>query len=70
VFPYALLPHHEGAKQNTIGVAKGTNAKLPHCTGHVLAYLMENEIPFVHHVVKWQGCRYTIENNKCLNERT
>jgi len=50
-----ISPHHEGAKRNAIKVAKGANAKLPHCTGHALTYLMENKIPFVHHVVKqWQ----------------
>jgi hypothetical protein len=30
VFPYALLPHHKGTKQNTIGVTKWANAKLLH----------------------------------------
>jgi hypothetical protein len=68
--PYALSPHHERAKQDTIGVARGMSAKLPHCTGHVLVYLMENKILFIHHVVKWWGCDCIIENNKDLNERT
>jgi hypothetical protein len=53
MFLYALLPHHEGAKRNTIGVTRGTSAKLPHHNNHVLTYSMENETPFVHHVVKW-----------------
>jgi hypothetical protein len=71
-FPFAMLPQHEGAKQNIIGVARGTSAKLPQCTNLTLIYLMENKIdhPFVHHVVKWWGCDYTIEDDKGLNERT
>jgi hypothetical protein len=52
VFPYALLPRHEGAKQDTIGVIRGVNAKFPHHKGFALIYLMENETPFVHHVVE------------------
>jgi hypothetical protein len=36
----------------------------------VLDYAMENEIPFVHHVVKQWGCDCIIEDNKDLNERT
>jgi len=32
VFPYALLPYHEGAKWNTIRVTRGASVKLPHCT--------------------------------------
>jgi hypothetical protein len=70
MFPYALLPHHEGAKQDTIGVAGGTSAKLPHCIDHVLAYPMESEMPFVHHTIEWWGCDYIIEDGKGLNERT
>jgi hypothetical protein len=31
---------------------------------------MENETPFIHHVVEWQGCDYTIEDDENLNERT
>jgi hypothetical protein len=31
---------------------------------------MENEIPFLHHIVDLWGCSCTIENNKSLNERT
>jgi hypothetical protein len=34
----------------------------------VLTYLMENEMSFVHHVVKWHGYGYTFENNENLNE--
>jgi hypothetical protein len=70
VFPYALSPHHKGAKQNTIGVARRTNAKLPHCMGLVLIYPMEDNMPFVHHVIERWGCDYTIENDKSLNEKT
>jgi hypothetical protein len=64
------LPYHEGLKQNTIGVIKGTNAKLPHHRGFALAYPMEDKTPFVHHVVKQHGCSYTIKENESLNERT
>jgi hypothetical protein len=35
---------------------------------HVLAYPMENEMPFVRHVVEWWGCDYIIKNDKGLNE--
>jgi hypothetical protein len=69
-FPYALSPHHEGAKWNTIEVARRASAKLPHCVGHVLAYLMENEMPHVHHAKKWWGCSCIIEDNKGPNEMT
>jgi hypothetical protein len=69
-FPYAILPHHKGAKWNTIGVTRGANAKLPHCTSLMLTYLMENEMPFVHHTIKWWGCNYTNKDNKGLSERT
>jgi hypothetical protein len=44
-FPYALLPRHKGAKQNTIGVITRANAKLPHHKGHVSAYPMEYKMP-------------------------
>ncbi len=53
VFPYALLPCHEGEKQNTIEVIRKTNAKLPHHKGLMLAYPMENEMPLIYHVIKW-----------------
>jgi hypothetical protein len=53
MFPYAMLPYHERAKWYTIGITRGTSAKLPHHWGHVLTYPMENKMPFVHHVVKW-----------------
>jgi hypothetical protein len=52
MFPYALLPCHEGGKRNTIGVIKGTHAKLSHQRGLALTYLMENEMPLVPHVVE------------------
>jgi hypothetical protein len=70
MFPYALSPHHEGAKRNTIGVIGGTSAKLPHYTSLALAYLMENKMSFVHHTVERWGCGYIIKDDKCLNERT
>jgi hypothetical protein len=38
--------------------------------GHVLVYPMKNEMPLLHHAIKWWGCGYTIEDNKSLNERT
>ncbi len=47
-----------------------TNAKLPHHKGLALAYLMENEMPFEHHVVEWQGCSYPIKDNESLNKKT
>jgi len=62
------LPHHEGEKQDTIGVIRRASAKLPHHRGFALTYLMENEMSFVRHVVKWHGCGYTIEDNENLNE--
>jgi hypothetical protein len=58
------------SKQDTVGVVGGASAKLPHCTSLALDYLMENEMPFVNHIVKWWGCSYTIENDKGLNGRT
>ncbi len=69
-FPYAPLPRHDGAKWNTIGVITKASAKLPHHRGLALVYTMENETPFIHHVVEWQGCDYTIEDDENLNERT
>jgi len=50
-FPYALLPYHKGAKQNTIEVIKGANVKLPHHKGHVSAYPMEYKMSFVHYTI-------------------
>jgi hypothetical protein len=41
MFPYAPLLYHKGAKQNTIRVTRGTNAKLPHHKGFTLVYPME-----------------------------
>jgi hypothetical protein len=31
---------------------------------------MENETPFVCHIIKQQGCDCTIEDDESLNERT
>jgi hypothetical protein len=52
MFPYVLSPRHEGPNRNTIGIIGGVSAKLPHCTSPMLIYLMENEMPFLHHVVE------------------
>jgi hypothetical protein len=65
-----MLPHHEMAKQDTIGVIRGANVKLPHHRGITLIYPKENEMPLIHHIVKQQGCSYIIKNNESLNERT
>jgi hypothetical protein len=46
------LPLHNGVEQDIIGVTKEENAKQPHHKGLMLAYLMENEMPFVHHAKK------------------
>jgi hypothetical protein len=70
VFSYGLLPHHERAQQNTIGVVGGTKAKPSHYTSPMLTYPMENKMPFVHHTIEQWGCGYTIKDNKGLNERT
>ncbi len=51
-FPYALLPHHKGAKVRHIVVTRGTKAKLSHHKNHMLIYPMENEMPLVHHIIK------------------
>jgi hypothetical protein len=51
-FHYALSPHHRGAKWHAIGVIGGTTVKLPHCTSLMLAYLMENKMPLLHHVIE------------------
>jgi len=51
--------HHKGNK--------GVSVKLPHCTSLTLTYLMENEMPLVHHSVKWWGYDYT--NKDGLSER-
>jgi len=42
----------EGAKQDTIGVTWGTNAKMLYHKGFVLIYLVKNEMPFAHHIIK------------------
>jgi hypothetical protein len=70
MFPYAMSTstHHKRAKKNTIGVTRRTNAKLPHCTSHVLGYPMENKMSFVHYAIKQWECNCTIENGKGLNE--
>jgi hypothetical protein len=65
-----MSPRHEGRKQNTIRVTRGTSAKLPHCTSPTLAYPMENKMPLVHDTIERWGCDYTDEDGKGLNERT
>jgi hypothetical protein len=52
-FPYALLPCHEGVKQNTIGVTRKTNGKLSHHRDHVPTYPTENEMSFIHHMERY-----------------
>jgi hypothetical protein len=52
IIPYDMLPHHKKAKQNTIGITKGTSVKLPHHMGHLLAYPMKNETPLIHHTIE------------------
>jgi hypothetical protein len=69
-FPYALLSQHKKAKQDTIRVVGRASAKLPHYMGHALIYPMENEMSFVHHVIKRWECDYTNKDNKGLSERT
>jgi hypothetical protein len=49
-FPYSQWPPFEGAKQDTIGVIAGANAKLPYQRGPMPTYLMENKMLLVHHV--------------------
>jgi hypothetical protein len=51
-FPYALMPHHGWAKQDTIWVIRWVNIKLSHHRGHVPTYPMENKKSFVHHTIK------------------
>jgi hypothetical protein len=70
MFFYAMLPYHEKAKRDTIGITRETSAKLPHHLGHVLSYPMENKMPFVYHVAKWEACNCTIKDDESLNERT
>jgi hypothetical protein len=65
-----MSPHHEEAKRNTIGVVGRISAKLTHYTGLAFAYLMENEMPFVHHTIEQWGCDYTNKDDKSLSERT
>jgi hypothetical protein len=69
MFFYAHLPCFEKEKQDTIGVIRVANAKLPHHRGYMLAYLVENEMPFLHHAIGCQGCGCTIKNDKNLNGR-
>jgi hypothetical protein len=36
----------------------------------MLAYSMENKMPFVHHIIEWQGCGYIVEDDKSLNKKS
>jgi len=36
----------------------------------MLTYPMENEMPFIHHAIKQEGCGCIIEDDEILNERT
>jgi hypothetical protein len=47
-----MSPHHEGAKQDIIGVIGRTNAKLSHCMSLMLVYLMEIKMSLVHHAIE------------------
>jgi hypothetical protein len=60
----------ERAKQDTIKVTKGINAKLPHHMGLVQTYQIERKMPLVHHVVNHQECNYIVENNNNQDGRT
>jgi hypothetical protein len=51
-FPCHVPTPIKGAKQNTIGVIKKTNVKLWHHKGFVLLYLVEDEMPLIHHIIK------------------
>jgi hypothetical protein len=39
-------------KKDTIMIIRGANAKLQHHTSPMPTYSVENEMPFLHHVVK------------------
>jgi hypothetical protein len=43
---------HKGTKQNTIGVTKRTNVKLPHHKNPMPTYQMENKMSIIHHIIK------------------
>jgi hypothetical protein len=50
--PYAQLPLPKEPKQDTFGIMRRTNVKLSNHRGHVLAYLVENEMPHIHYVIE------------------
>jgi hypothetical protein len=58
-----------GAKGDTIGVIRGSSAKLPYHKGLVLIYPMKNETLLVRHIIERQGCGYTMKDDKSVNER-
>jgi hypothetical protein len=60
----------KGANQYTIKIPIKANVKLPHHKGHVPMYPVKNKMPFVHHVIKWWGCNYIVENNKSQDGKT
>jgi hypothetical protein len=47
-----LIALHKGTNQNTIGVTKITNVKLPHHKNPMTTYQMENEMSIVHHTIE------------------
>jgi hypothetical protein len=54
--------HHCGNKRN--------KCQSTHHKGFVLAYLMKNKMPLVHHSIKQQGCDCIIKDDKSVNGRT
>jgi hypothetical protein len=60
----------KGANQYTIEITIGTNVKVSHHRGHVLIYLVKNKMPFIHHIIKWWGCNYTVEDEESQDGRT
>jgi hypothetical protein len=63
MFSYAHLPRFAKAKQDTIGVIRGANAKLPYHRGCMIAYLVEND------AMGCRGCGCIFKNDKSLNGR-
>ncbi len=61
-------PPFEGAKQNTVEVIEGTNAKLPHPRGLVRTYQMKNEMSFVHNVIKHRDVVVQLKTTKTKKE--
>ncbi len=70
MFPYAQWAPLEGAKQDTIGVTKGTNVKLSHHRGLVLTYQVQNEMPLIHHIIMQWRCSYIVKDDESQDGRT